>query len=384
VIPHPIVAPGPYFILRSRKMEGEKKGETRYVGIDLGKRTYEMAVVGKGGKVAMSNGKTYVSGRQALYKKLRAGDKVALEAGNLAFIMAKEIEAAVGCRVYVLNPWQLAVIYASMKKTDKEDSLKLAHMLEDCNESRLPEVPVPSDKEYHRRKLLSCYQRAQQDRNRMINRMHALFVSQGITTKARSDLCTAASRAESVKELSGTEFEEAEYLVESLMLCERRIKALEKQMADEVAGDEDAGRLQSIPGVGLKVAFAFLAHVAAERFDNAGQVRNYLGLVPRVYISGQTVRYGRITKRGNGYVRALLLQAAWALIRSKNGGRLKARYKYMTEEKSISKKKSAVAIARRIAELMYTILRDGTIYEPRTFTPPGKQAEALAQLAISA
>jgi butyrate kinase len=80
-----------------------------------------MAIVGKDGKVQMSNGKTFVTGRQALYKKLSTGDKVALEAGNLAFIMAKEIEAAVGCRVYVLNPSQLAVIYASMKKTDKSD-----------------------------------------------------------------------------------------------------------------------------------------------------------------------------------------------------------------------------------------------------------------------
>jgi transposase len=365
-------------------MKAKKKSGTRYVGIDLGKRSYEMAIVGEDGKVTMSNGKTFVAGRQKLYQKLRPGDKVALEAGNLAFIMAKEIEAAAGCRVYVLNPSQLAVIYASMKKTDKEDSLKLAHILEDCNEARLPVVPVPSDKELHRRKLLSSYQRAQQSRNRMINQLHALFVSVGITTKVRSDLAVAPSRAESVNDLRGIELEEAEYLLECLVLCEKRIKALEKQMADDASGDEEIQRLQSIPGVGPKVAFAFAAHVAAERFDNAGQVSNYLGLVPRVYISGQTVRYGRITKRGNGYVRALMLQAAWALIRSKNGGRLKARYVYMTVEKSISKKKSAIAIARRIAELMYTIVKNGSRYEPRPFVPLRKQAEALAQIAISA
>ena len=107
------------------------KAETRYVGIDLGKRTYEAAFVGKGGKVTMSNGKTYAAGRQALYKRLRAGDKVAIESGNMAFIMAKEMEKAVGCKVYVLNPSHLAVIFGSMKKTDKEDALKLAHIIED-------------------------------------------------------------------------------------------------------------------------------------------------------------------------------------------------------------------------------------------------------------
>jgi hypothetical protein len=71
-------------------------GKGRYVGIDLGKRTYTVAIVGKRGKVTMSNGKTTVEGRQALYNKLEAADKAALETGNMSFLMAKEIEAAVG------------------------------------------------------------------------------------------------------------------------------------------------------------------------------------------------------------------------------------------------------------------------------------------------
>ena len=82
-------------------MKAEKKTATRYVGIDLGKRTYEVAIVGKSG-VTKSNGKTHVAGRQGLYKKLRPSDTVALEAGSFAFIMAKEMEAAVGCRVWTL------------------------------------------------------------------------------------------------------------------------------------------------------------------------------------------------------------------------------------------------------------------------------------------
>ena len=89
----------------------------RYVGLDLGKRTYTMAIVGKRGAVTMSSGKTTVAGRQALYRKVEAGDKVALEAGNLAFIMAKERAAAVGCAVRVLNASNLALIYGTMKKT---------------------------------------------------------------------------------------------------------------------------------------------------------------------------------------------------------------------------------------------------------------------------
>ena len=368
-------------------MKEQKNAVTRFVGIDLGKRTYEMAIVGKGGKVTKSNGKTFVAGRQSLYRKLRPGDKVALEAGNLAFIMAKEIEAAAGCRVYVLNPSQLAIIYASMKKTDKEDSLKLAHILEDCREERLPTVPVPDDQEMRRRKLLASYRRAQASRNRAINQLHSLFVSQGITTKVRKDLSTADVCGTAIQELTGIELQEASYLVESLALYEKQLAVLEQQMESESAGDELIELLQSVPGVGPKTALAFVAYIAVQRFSNASQVSNYIGLVPRVYISGETVRYGRITKRGNGYLRALLVQAAWALTRTKAGGTLKARYEYMTKEKSVSKKKAIVAIARRLAELLYTMMKEGTRYEARPFQPESKKAETgvtLAQLAMSA
>jgi transposase len=124
--------------------------------------------------------------------------------------------------------------------------------------------------------------------------------------------------------------------------------------------------------------------VAAERFENGAQVSNYIGLVPRVYMSGDTVRYGRITKRGNGFLRALLVQGSWALIRSKAGGSLKERYEYMTKEKGISKKKAIVAIARRLSELLYTLMKNGTYYEVRKFNPEKGGGKKLAQLALSA
>jgi transposase len=356
----------------------------RYVGIDLGKRTYVVAIVGKRGGVKLSNGKTTVEGRQALYRKLDAGDKVALEAGNLAFLMAKEIEAAVGCEVRVLNPSHLPLIYGTMKKTDKEDALKLAHILEDYKDERLPVVPVPSDKEMERRKLLSSYRKEQGNRNRGINRLHGLFVHQGITNIVKKDLATGEGRGEAVKALDGLEREEGEHLLACLALYEQRIETLEEQMAEEAAGDEQIERLQTVPGVGPKVSFAFAAHVAAERFENASQVSNYLGLVPRVYMSGDTVRYGRITKRGNGYVRALLVQAAWAVTWSNDGGALRERYEYMTKTKGISRKKAIVAIARRLAELLYTLLKNGTEYERRHFKAPGETGAEIAQLALSA
>jgi transposase len=120
--------------------------------------------------------------------------------------------------------------------------------------------------------------------------------------------------------------------------------------------------------------------MAADRFENGGQLSNYPGLVPKVYMSGDTVRYGRITKRGNGYVRALLVQAA----RSKNGGAVKERYEYMTKTKGISRKKAIVAAARRLGVLLYTLMKNKSEYEPRHFRKPGAAGNELAPLALSA
>ena len=239
----------------------------RYVGIDLSKRTWEMAIITRTGKVRINGqgdaeaeekttrykGTTTAEGRVKLYGKLEAGDKVALEAGNLAFIMAKEMGKAVGCSVRVLNASHLPIIYATDKKTDKEDALKLAHLVADRPDSRLPVVAVPSDEEMAKRKLVSSDRREQQNRTAGINRLHGLFVHGGITTVVKKDLATAESRKEAVKQLGGAELAEAEHLLLCLALYGQRIAALAEQAAVMAKGDETIERLQSVPGVGPKI-----------------------------------------------------------------------------------------------------------------------------------
>jgi transposase len=176
--------------------------------------------------------------------------------------------------------------------------------------------------------------------------------------------------------------------VRCLAQYEKRIGELEEQMKEKAKGDKRIERLESIPGVGPKIAFAFAAYVGEERFGNAAQVGNYLGLVPRVSISGSLINYGHITKRGNGYLRALLVQGAWAITWSKDGGALRERYEYMTAgPNGKNKKKAIVAIARRLAGLMWTLLKKGEDYEVRHFKRPAekkREREALARSALSA
>ena len=71
-------------------------------------------------------------------------------------------------------------------------------------------------------------------------------------------------------------------------------------------------RLATVPGVGFVLATAFVSVLDdADRFKNAGQVRSFLGLVPSENSSGDRRSLGHITRAGNGYLRALLIQAGW-------------------------------------------------------------------------
>jgi hypothetical protein len=147
-------------------MEERKR---RYVGIDLGKREYTMAIIGKNGKMSVRTGKTSIQGRQALYKRLEADDKRALEAGNLAFIMAREIIERVGGEVRALKSAKLPYIWDTPAKTDKEDAMKPAHLIEERRDEKLPVVPLPSEREMEMRKTLAQYGREVRSRTRLLN-----------------------------------------------------------------------------------------------------------------------------------------------------------------------------------------------------------------------
>jgi len=237
-------------------------------------------------------------------------------------------------------------------------------------------VALPSDEEMRRRELLSENRQTKRDRSRAINELHGLFTKVGITTVVRKNLATEERRAEAIKMLSGDLLVRGRHYQEYLRVLEAEIVRLKKEMSEAAKGDGRIERLETVPGVGDLTAFAFTAYVDVERFDNAGQVSNYLGLVPRVDISGDQVHYGHITKRGNGYARGLLNQASWALVRSKAWTPLKAWYLNQTAVHGKSKKKAIVGVSRKLVELMYALLRDGEDYDARRHLaiPPKERA----------
>lgn len=355
----------------------------RFVGIDLGKRTYEMCIVDREGKITRSGGKTDFAGIDRLCERLNGDDAVAIEACSLAFRIERAIRKSVGCKVCVMNAGRLAVIYMSTRKTDKEDSLKLARLLKNHEEDELPTVTPPSDEEWERRKLLSEYRSLKCQRTKEINRLHAIFEHNGYTQFVRKDMRSGKNRAGILPLLKGYEKEEAERLVERLTLLEKQVEQLLQKIKGEVEKDEKIQKAMTVPGIGPITALAYAAYVGdVSRFDNAHQVSNFIGFVPKVDNSCTICRSGHTTKKGNPLLRSLLVQAAWATVRSKNGGALRDKYKYMAESRRIGKGKSIVTIARKLGELLYLILRTGQEYKPQKFMAPELKTSKLAEDAL--
>ena len=355
----------------------------RFIGIDLGKRTYEMCIVDQKGKITRTGGKTDFAGIDKLCEKLNADDAVAIEACNLAFRIERAIRESVGCKVCIMNAGRLAVIYMSTRKTDKEDSMKLAKLLKNHDEDELPIVTPPSDEEWERRKLLSEYRSLKCQRTKEINKLHAIFEHNGYTQFVRKDMSSEKNRDNILPLLKGYEKEEAERLIERLTLLEKQIAQLLQKINAEVEKDEKIQKVMTVPGIGPITALAYVAYVGdVERFDNAHQVSNFIGFVPKVDNSCTICRSGHTTKQGNPLLRSLLVQAAWATVKSKNGGALRDKYKYMAETRCIGKGKSIVTIARKLGELLYLILKTDQEYKPQKFITPEIRISKLAEEAL--
>jgi transposase len=138
-------------------------------------------------------------------------------------------------------------------------------------------------------------------------------------------------------------------------------------------GDPIIRLCATAPGVALIVSATFVSVVdEAKRFRNAHAVSAYLGLVPGENTTGGKRRLGSITKQGNTHARSMLVQSAWQILRAGDADDPLRRWAEGLA-KTRGKKIAAVALARRLAGVLWAMWRDGTVYDP------GLQARESAQ-----
>jgi transposase len=169
-------------------------------------------------------------------------------------------------------------------------------------------------------------------------------------------------------------------LLAMLEHLEPQIVEVEKRLETECAKEPAHQLLKTAPGVGSVVAGAFISVIdKPTRFQHAHQVEAYLGLVPSENTSGKR-RLGSITKQGNSYLRSVLVQGAWAILRQRGGTDPLKLWADAVKNRR-GKRIAVVAVARRLAGILWAMWRDKTVYEPGRLGIRGaEELERHAQL----
>lgn len=163
--------------------------------------------------------------------------------------------------------------------------------------------------------------------------------------------------------------------VKTLEAITTELDGVERELVTLCAGEPIIRLLTTAPGVGLTVASAFVSVIDdARRFRSAHEVESYLGLVPSEDTTGGRRRLGAIHKHGNPYLRALLVQSAWSLWRTADAADPLRFWTDAIAERR-GKRIAVIALARRLAGVLWAMWRHGTVYDPKQLAC--KQAHGL-------
>lgn len=152
-------------------------------------------------------------------------------------------------------------------------------------------------------------------------------------------------------------------LLEAWLGMRARIAELSKQIVASARVSEQCQLLSSIPGVGAVTASSFVAAVEdPENFSKSRSVGAWVGLTTRRYQSGEVDYGGHISRRGDNHLRGLLYEAA-VVILTRSTAESALRIWGLKLKERIGFKRAAVAVARKLAVIMHTMLRTGELFD---------------------
>ncbi len=257
---------------------------------------------------------------------------------------------------------------APYRKSDKNDHNDAEAICEAAGRPNMRFVPVKTEEQQavlmvHRVRSLMVGERTS-----LVNQIRGLLSEFGIVLPqgrchVRSQLPSILEDAENdlpavAREVFANQYERLCELDSKIDEYDRKIEALAK-------ADEDAKRLMALEGIGPITATAIIASVGdITTFKNGRQFAAWLGLVPRQWSTGGRARHGRITKRGDVYLRTLLIHGARAVMRylMNKDDRKSEWVKAVRERRGFNK--AAVALAAKHARILWAMLAKGTEYLP--------------------
>src|SRR5260370_35724850 len=326
-------------------------------GIDLAKSVFAVSGADSCGRVVIRR-----QLRRAQVLGFRRGMRrcvVGMEATSGAQYWARQF-TALGHEVRLMSP-ALVVPYRKGNKTGCNDA---DGILEAVSRPSMRFVMVKS---VAQQDLLALHKvRAQlvKSRTALCNQLRGLLRERGVAVRmgvAGLKRALPAALAYDSNELSGEMRELLSEMSQWLRTLEQRIASCEARITQKFKHDERCVRLAEVPGVGPLTATALVAAMGnAQRFKNGRELSAYLGLVPRQHSSGgKTVLLG-ITKRGDRYLRTLLIHGARSALRQCEGDARSGWARRIAADPGPNL--AAVTLANKNARVLWALLTRGDRY----------------------
>jgi transposase len=330
------------------------------IGMDLHQRESQLCCRAENGALVERRIATTRARLTAVFGG-RPRARILLEASTESEWVARHLEA-LGHEVIVADP-NYAPMYARRTrriKTDRRDARTLLEALE--HQTYRPAYRTSAARR-HVRAQLAVRDTLVRMRARTV--ILARTLCRGAGLRPPPATAEAAFRRIAALEVPPAVAEQLAPLVAVTAPLTAEIAAADRRLAALVTTDPEVARLTTMPQIGPVTAVAVVATVDdIRRFRSAHQFSAYFGLVPRERSSGERQQRGAITKTGNGRVRWLLIEAAWRVLSSRQDALAALRTWGRQLAARRGKRVAVVALARRIAGVLFAMWRDGVPYDP--------------------
>jgi transposase len=332
-----------------------------HVAIDLGGRESQICVRQSDGTIVEERRVRTSSLRAFLWR--RAKSRVVLETCAEAFTVADAaLEHGHEVRVVPATLVRSLGVGSRRTKTDRRDAQILSEV--SCRID-LPSVHVPTEASRRRKSMCGMREALVGARTKLINCVRGWLRTQGVRIRS-GGVSTFPQRvrhhfqAETPTPLPPY----VERMLATIEQLNLQLDEADKELAEVAAKDPQCQRLMTVPGVGPVTSVRFVAALDEhQRFPSAHAVQAYLGLVPGENSSSERQERLSITKAGARAVRWTLVQAAWSARRYRPNDPM-VRWS-LEVEKRRGKRVAVVALARKLAGILFAIWRDGSTYDPR-------------------
>ena len=329
----------------------------RYIGVDLHKTNFVVCFLSEDGQSQIEAFTLDRHGLARFKRRLKAEDKLAVEASANTFYFCRQIKDRVS-EIVVVDPYRFAVIARSKSKTDKKDAALLAQFLK---MGWLPTVPIPDEHIQQLRHLLQARESLVRMLTQLKNMGHAALVRSGYAMgRAAFKSKRARARLLKLEQLSTVDQPILEMTLRQIEQAEQEIAELEREIIERGKGLAGLKRLLQIHGLNLIAAIGLLVEIGSiELFETSKQLVAYSGLATSVRQSNETVRRGKITKQGRKRLRTIVIRAVLSMV-NRTKTPLMEFYEQKKREKGAGK--AIVATARKLLVIVYVMLKKGLDY----------------------